>query len=62
MSELGASACALSGAESVTMIASVGDHPPKRKHVSSFYRHKEGRVHVQGIVEVVVSPRVAGIQ
>ena len=29
---------------------------------SSFYRHMEGRVHVQEIAEVVVSPRVAGIQ
>ena len=29
---------------------------------SSFYRHKEGRVHVQGIAEVVVSPRAMGIQ
>ena len=30
--------------------------------ISSFYRHKEGRVHVQGIAEVVVSPRAVGIQ
>ena len=29
---------------------------------SSFYRHKEGRVHVQGIAEVVVSPLAVGIQ
>ena len=29
---------------------------------SSFYRHKEGRVHVQGIAEVVVFIRIAGVQ
>ena len=53
---LEASACALS-----SVMPGEPTNPPGEP-ASSFFRHKEGRVHVQGIAEVAVSPRAVGIQ